>query len=454
MPAHASDTLDGWLSRARVLIVDDEPANLTFLRHVLETEGYGELIATTDAADACVRFRELDPDVIVTDLRMPRLHGFELIERVQLQLPPGTYLPILVVTADTAPESRRRALSLGARDFLTKPLSPSEVRLRVRNLLETRFLHEQLKQHNLLLEHRVDERTLQLEEARLEVLYRLARAAEFRDDQTGQHTLRVGRLSGRLAQVLGLGAEQAQRIERAAPLHDIGKIGVPDSVLLKRGRLDADERTVIETHTVIGADILSGSGFPLLRLAEEIALSHHERWDGLGYPHGLAGASIPISGRIVAVADVFDALTHERPYKPAWTVRQALVEIEASAGTQLDPGVVEALFRVAPEAQVIDAAADADAAARRLLSPLPVTTAAASRRVAATAPTTGAATDGPVPATGAATGEPVPATVVQRLQLERDALAREVEQLRRQLARREIRSRTQRSGRRRTIQPA
>lgn len=406
--------LERWLAQARVLIVDDEPANLTFLRHVLETEGYAELITLSDSVDAVERLRELNPDVIMVDLWMPRMDGFEFIGRVLEQLPAGTYLPILVATGDPTPEARRRALSVGARDFLTKPLSPSEVRLRIRNLMETRFLHQQLKHHNMALEDRVTERTAELEAARLEILYRLARAAEFRDDLTGRHTQRVGRLAGRIAQVLELGAEQAKLIERAAPLHDIGKIGVPDAVLLKPARLENEERQVIEAHTVIGADILSGSGYPVLQLAEEIALSHHERWDGLGYPQGLVEHAIPISGRIVAVADVFDALTHERPYKPAWTQRQALAEIEGSAGTQFDPAVVEALLRIAPEAALIDA--QVSAVPQRNIPRISCVPSALST-------------------------EMVPVATHHRLQEERDILARENEQLRQQLAARNLRRR-------------
>jgi putative two-component system response regulator len=234
------------------------------------------------------------------------------------------------------------------------------VRLRVRNLLETRFLHEQLRRHNTSLEERVAERTHELEEARLEMLYRLARAAEFRDDETGRHTLRVGRIAGRIAHMLGLAADARELIAGAAPLHDIGKLGIPDSILLKPDRLDDAERQTVQSHTVIGAEILSGSRFPLLQLAEQIALSHHERWDGLGYPHGLARDRIPLAGRIVAVADVFDALTHDRPYKRAWTVKDALAEIEANASTQFDPCVVEALLRIAPELGVLETTADAE----------------------------------------------------------------------------------------------
>jgi putative two-component system response regulator len=405
------DPLNSWLSRARVLLVDDQPANLKFLRHVLETEGYGELIAIEDSVEALERFEELDPDVVIVDLWMGRLDGFDFIDRVLSRQPSGSYLPILVATGDHTPDARRRALSAGARDFLTKPLSPAEVRLRVRNLLETRFLHERLREHNATLEERVAERTQELEEARLEILYRLARAAEFRDDQSGQHTLRVGRIAGRLAQVLGLPADVHELIARAAPLHDIGKIGIPDTVLLKQDRLDAEEREIIQSHTIIGADILSGSRFELLQLAQEIALSHHERWDGAGYPFGLAREKIPLAGRIVAVADVFDALTHDRPYKQAWTTREALTEIEAQSGSQFDPNVVEALLRIGPEMRVLEAHVDADDALPR------------SGHLV-TAP--------PAPAPDAAT-----MATLRLLQEERDELARELAELRLQVAQQE-----------------
>ncbi|HUF14123.1 MAG TPA: HD domain-containing phosphohydrolase [Longimicrobiales bacterium] len=346
-----------WREDARVLLLDDEPANLEFMLRVLEPEGYGALLAFSDPLAAADRLKQLNPDLVVLDIVMPHLDGFGFLAHMRRIIGPGRYLPALVVTADPAPDIRRRALSAGAKDFMTKPLSPAELRLRVRNLLETRYLHEQLRVHNELLEHRVEERTRELEEARLDVLYRLARAAEYRDDQTGRHTLRVGRLSGRLAQVLGLPTEAHELLRRAAPLHDIGKIGIPDSILLKPERLDAAEIVVMQTHTVIGANILAGSRHPLLRLAEEVAISHHERWDGAGYPNALRGADIPVAGRIVAVADVFDSLTHERPYKHAWSIRDALTEIESEAGAQFDPQVVEALLRVGPEIPVLQAEA-------------------------------------------------------------------------------------------------
>jgi putative two-component system response regulator len=430
------DPLNRWLSRARVLMVDDQSANLKFLRHVLETEGYGALITLSDPGEALDRFVELDPDVVIADLWMGGLDGFDFIAAIGALQPAGSYLPVLVATGDHTAETRRRALSAGARDFLTKPLSPAEVRLRVRNLLETRFLHEQMRDHNATLEQRIAERTHELEEARLEILYRLARAAEFRDDQSGQHTLRVGRVAGRIAQVMGLERTAHELIARAAPLHDIGKIGIPDAILLKQDRLEPQERTIIQSHTVIGAEILSGSRFELLQLAEEIALSHHERWDGRGYPQGLAGQAIPLSGRIVAVADVFDALTHQRPYKHAWTVRDALAEIEAQAGTQFDPAVVEVLLRIAPEARVLEGDARSEQVPPRVSRLMTATamnehTMMAVEMAPKTEPSLVAVPVMPM-------HDPATLNAVKRLQQERDELAREVNELRQQVARHEL----------------
>jgi putative two-component system response regulator len=335
--------------RVRILLVDDEPANTEFLRHVLRPEGYGDLAIFNDSTAALERLGELEPDLVVLDLMMPECDGYEFLKRMRAMDTTGEYRPVLVVTGDTSAHAQRRALSLGANDFLTKPLSPADIRLRIRNLLETRFLHRRLSQYNTLLEERVVERTQELEAARLEILERLARAAEYRDDDTGQHTQRVGRVAARLAAALGQPPEWVELIRRAAPLHDIGKIGVPDAILLKPGSLTPDERAIMEDHTRIGAHILSGSRFPLLQLAEEIAFVHHEHWDGGGYPEGLKGSDIPLSGRIVAVADVFDSLTHERPYKKAWSVTDTIAEIRATTGSHFDPGVVDALLGLVPE---------------------------------------------------------------------------------------------------------
>jgi putative two-component system response regulator len=331
------------------LIVDDEQMNIDILRRILEPEGYRDIISTTDPRRTLDLYREHNPDLILLDLKMPHLEGHEVLALLREAIPPETYLPILVLTSDGSSEAKRRALSGGARDFVTKPLSPMEVRLRIKNLLETRFLHLALQNQNQMLEQRVRlrtselmRRTTELENARIEILERLARAAEFRDDETGFHTQRVGRMASQLAAGLGLPPEEVEIIRRAAPLHDIGKIGIPDAVLLKDGRLNPEEIEVMKTHTLIGAEILSGSGVPLLAVGREIALTHHEHWDGTGYPHGVAGHQIPLSGRAVAVADVFDALTHPRPYKPAWTPEAALNEIVRQAGRHFDPDIAQA----------------------------------------------------------------------------------------------------------------
>src|SRR5215208_6787907 len=250
-----------------------------------------------------------------------------------------------MLTGDDTPEAKREALSRGAKDFLNKPFHSDEVLLRIGTLLETRFLYLQIQSQNQMLEAKVRERTRELEAAQIEIIERLARAAEFRDDNTGQHTERVGQMAALLARQLGLPDAQVSLIRRAAPLHDVGKIGSPDSVLLKMGKLTLEEFDLVKTHTTIGARILSGSRFGVLRLAEEIAFSHHERWDGYGYV-GIRQDQIPLAGRIVAVADVFDALTQKRPYKAAWPVAEAIAEIERQRTRQFDPEIADAFLRV------------------------------------------------------------------------------------------------------------
>jgi putative two-component system response regulator len=278
---------------------------------------------------------------------MPGLDGFGVMQQLQDRLNAERYLPILVVTADLSVEVRQRALGAGARDFLNKPFDAVEALLRIRNLLTTRFLYLQLDRHNRGLEATVQERTRKLEIARVEILERLALAAEFRDDNTGEHTRRVGRVSGAIARELGLAGDTVLTIERAAPLHDVGKIGIRDAILLKPGPLTPAEFEEMKRHTVIGADILSGRQGALLRTAEDIALTHHERWDGTGYPSGLAGGDIPLAGRITHVADVFDAMTHPHG-APAHERRdEALGYIRDEAGFAFDPEVVIAFAAVA-----------------------------------------------------------------------------------------------------------
>jgi putative two-component system response regulator len=329
---------------ARILIVDDEPANVLLLERILDEAGYPNHTATTDPRQVLTIHARYHPDLILLDLAMPHLDGLTVMAQLRQVLPAGTFLPILVLTADMTTQAKQQALSGGATDFLVKPFDSTEVLLRIGNLLQTRRLHLELQGHNQLLEQRVRDRTAQLEAARNEILERLALAAEYRDDETHQHTLRVGESSALLAAALGLPDEQIQRLRQAAPLHDIGKIGISDTVLLKPAKLTPAEFEHVKTHTLIGGRILADSPVPVLQLGREIALTHHERWDGSGYPHGLNGKHIPLSGRIVSVADVFDALTHDRPYKHAWPVDQAVAEITAQRGHQFDPDVVDAFL--------------------------------------------------------------------------------------------------------------
>lgn len=338
------------LKQLLILAVDDEASNLLLLRRALEHDGYARVETTTDPVRVPAMFAETRPDLVLLDLHMPGIDGFELMARLAALGGEATAVPFLVLTADITDETKRRALSLGARDFLTKPLDRIELLLRVRNLLQVKQLEDRLREHNAKLEDEVAERTRDLEHTRLEVLERLALAAEFRDDDTQEHAWRIGRICRRLAAAMGIADGDAELIERAAPLHDIGKIGISDRILLNPGKLSDPEFEVMKTHTSIGAQILAGGSSPLLRLAEHIAFTHHERWDGQGYPAGMRGEQIPLPARIVAVADVFDALTHERPYKRAWPVDAAVDEILSQAGRQFDPAVVEAFSTLDPRA--------------------------------------------------------------------------------------------------------
>jgi putative two-component system response regulator len=251
-----------------------------------------------------------------------------------------------VLTADATERAKREALAAGAHDFLTKPFSITEALLRIRNLLETRSLYLELERQNEELATRVEARTRELEATRLEVLERLCQAVEFRDDVTGKHTRRVGERSARLAAALGLTSAEVDLIRKAAPLHDVGKIAIPDAILRKEGKLTAEEFDVMRQHTVVGARILAGGRSELMAVAETIARAHHERWDGKGYPEGRAGREIPVHARIVSIADVFDAVTTPRQYRTPWTEARAVQEIEAGAGTQFDPEITGAFLQL------------------------------------------------------------------------------------------------------------
>lgn len=336
---------------ARILIVDDEPANVRLLERILEREGYHDIESTNDPRHFLALFNATHPDLLLLDLHMPGMDGFQVLEQLRGRMSSGAFIPILVLTADITPQAKQRALSAGAKDFLTKPVDPTEVLLRIRNLLQTRYFYQRQQDQNEQLERKVRERTRELEQAQLEILERLARAAEYRDDNTGHHAQRVGHVAALIAQELGVGRDKVWLIRRAAPLHDVGKIGIPDSILLKPARLTPEEFDEMKKHAPIGAGILAGSKFQVLQMAEEIALYHHENWDGTGYMN-LESDMIPISARVVHAADVLDALTHERPYKKAWTMEEALAELKKFSGRHFDPRTVDAVLKLHGEGRL------------------------------------------------------------------------------------------------------
>ncbi|UCH27414.1 MAG: response regulator [Trueperaceae bacterium] len=334
---------------ATIMIIDDAEVDLLLLERILQNAGYSNLYSSTNPRQATELLRSLKPDLVCTDLHMPNMGGLEVIDAINAQVPPGNYLPVVVLTADLTPEAEQEALRRGARDFLNKPFNRTQIELRIHNLLQTRFLHLELQRQNERLEQKVLERTIDLELARQESLEKLALAAEYRDYTTGQHTQRVGTLSGLIARKLGLPSKDVELISRAAPLHDVGKIGIPDDILLKPGKLTEDEFRIVKTHIDVGVQLLAKGHSMLMKLAQEIVSTHHERWDGSGYPLGLKGDHIPVAGQIVAVADVFDALINERPYKPAWPLEKAITEIMNLSGSWFSPRIIQAFLQVLAE---------------------------------------------------------------------------------------------------------
>lgn len=331
------------LQNSRILLIDDQAENLLLLERMLRQGGYRQIRSISDSRDALSVFSEFQPDLVALDLRMPHVDGFSFLMQIRVRLPADNFVPVLVLTADLTATAKKRAFSLGARDFLTKPLDMTDVLLRVYNLLEIRALHLQLERQNDLLDYKVRARTKDLEDAQWEILERLAAASDLRDGDTGLHTQRVGRLAAIVAQAIGLPDDQVALIRGAAPLHDVGKIGIADQILLKNGKLTPEERQQIKRHTEMGAKLLSGSKFPLLQMAERIAMYHHEHWNGNGY-FGLKGEEIPLEGRIVGLVDAFDVITHDRPYRLHRPIEEALQIIRQERSRQFDPTIVDAFL--------------------------------------------------------------------------------------------------------------
>ena len=305
--------------RARILVVDDEPANLKVIREVLAND---YRLSFAKSGELALQLIENEPPkLILLDIMMPDMSGFEVCKVLKAN-PKTAHIPVIFVTALSHEQDESEGFALGAVDYITKPISPAIVRARVKN-------HLSLVQAE------------QLQLAHIDLIQRLGRAAEYKDTDTGEHIARMSRYSKVLALAYGMSEYEAEQLKQAAPMHDVGKIGIPDSVLLKPGRLNENEYEHMKQHALIGAKILENSTSPLLQLAHKLDLEHHEKWDGTGYPYGLKGEEISIEGRIVTIADVFDALTSKRPYKKAWSVEEALDLLKDEAGKHFDPQLVD-----------------------------------------------------------------------------------------------------------------
>ena len=336
------------LQKLRILVVDGNPANVKLLETMLEMAGYEDVQGVTDPRLVLPLCRESRFDLILLDIRMPYLNGIQVMEQL-VDLIKDDYLPILVLTVEKDRATMLKALEIGAKDFVIKPFDRDEILNRIANMLEVRDLYNERRRQNEILEEKVKERTKELADTRLEVIRRLGRAGEYRDNETGMHVIRMSKSSQCLALAAGLSENEAELILQASPMHDLGKIGIPDHILLKPGKLTADEWNIMKTHVDIGVDILDGHKAELMQKARTIALTHHEKWDGSGYPGGWKGTDIPIEGRISAIADVFDALTSVRPYKQAWPVEKAVAYIRDNDGIHFDPDLVTRFNEVLPE---------------------------------------------------------------------------------------------------------
>lgn len=349
---------------SKLMVVDDEPTNVKIVRRLLELEGFSQFVTTTDGRKAMTLIRDERPDCVLLDLMMPFVTGLDVLDEMRHD-PATAHIPAIILTAVTDHKIRCEALKRGATDFLNKPVEPAELAPRVVNVLSVKAYQDQLLRYNQNLESAVRERTRQLEQAYREIGLVLARAAEYRDNDTGLHVVRVGRYARLIGEELGIVGDEADLLERAAQLHDVGKIGIPDAILLKPGRLTDEEFDLMKRHCSFGDRILqpysddenssNGEGHedfrnitngatPLLVLAHRIAMSHHEHWDGTGYPTGLKGEEIPLEGRITAVADVFDALSSKRCYKDSFPIDECFDTMADKRGNHFDPQVLDAFL--------------------------------------------------------------------------------------------------------------
>jgi putative two-component system response regulator len=342
----------------RILVVEDDIMNRRLLTTILTRLGY-HVDEAFDGVNGMEKVEAVPPDLILLDLDLPRMNGFEVARRLK-QSDETKIIPIVVVSSFAEVEHRIKALEAGADDFLSKPIDQIELRARVQSLLKVKDYNDHMVSYQRILEEEVNNRTEQLRQAfdelktatekikhaSLDTTIRLSQAAEYKDEETGSHIKRMGYYAAAIAETMSLLPQDIEAILYAAPMHDIGKIGIPDRILLKTGPLDGAEWQMMKQHTVIGGNLLSGSDAYVIQMAEQIALAHHEKWDGSGYPKGLKAPEIPIWGRISAIADVFDALTSKRPYKKALPIEQCLSILEKSRGTHFDPVVFDAFISI------------------------------------------------------------------------------------------------------------
>lgn len=332
--------MSGLFPKQCVLVVDDSPETIELLREILCDE-YRVRVATTGDKALQIVYSDEPPDLILLDIMMPVQNGYEICRKLKAN-PDRRRIPLIFVTGLSSVEDERIGLELGAVDYISKPISPPIVKARVRTHLA---LYDQSRE----LERMVEQRTAELTKTRQQIIHRLGRAAEFKDNETGNHVLRMSHYARLIAQAHGLSDQQTMTIFCTAPMHDIGKIGVPDAILLKPGKLDAEEWKIMQRHPTMGAEIIGKHENELLETARVIALTHHEKWDGSGYPNGLSGKDIPLEGRIVAIADVFDALVSVRPYKRALPLVEALDYMSTQAGRHFDPELMRAFDKALPE---------------------------------------------------------------------------------------------------------
>ena len=325
-------------TREKILVVDDDPQIVDLIGKILSGEGF-RFEGASSGPEGIAKAKELNPDLVLLDLQMPGMDGFETCRRLKEDRI-TEHIPVIVVTSFQDRESRLRALKAGASDILGKPIDSMELLVRAENILKAKRYQDFLEEHSGTLETQVQERVRQFKEALLDTAHRLTLASEYRDVDTFNHVKRVGFYTEVLAMHSGIAAEEVEILAYASRMHDIGKVGIPDAILLKQGELTKDEFEIIKTHTTIGARILKGSSSPYLQAAEVIALTHHERWDGSGYPQGLKGVNIPIGGRIMYLADVYDVVRSKRPYKPSID-HESAIELLAGKGPIIRPGHID-----------------------------------------------------------------------------------------------------------------